>query len=165
MSMRNFLLVLPWLCIGLPIVASGDSDRTHAEDCPGQEDSSHCLETTGNELPGKTTVSSDTLTSEDDYNTLFCASVGGKTETRHGFEYPTGRSFVRIDCETEEHVYEGGLDKRSSLDSVQQALFFGFLTGKTPAVVIYDRDGKVGRFEYRIKMACERAGVQYISFP
>ena len=35
-----------------------------------------------------------------------------------------------------------GLDRRSSLDSVQQALFYASLTGKMPAVVIYDTDGK-----------------------
>ena len=62
-------------------------------------------------------------------------------------------------------MYEGGLDKRSSLDSVQQALFFAYVTGKEPAVVIYDADGKVGPYEYRIQVACEMAGVQYIHQP
>ena len=33
------------------------------------------------------------------------------------------------------------LDKRSSLDSLQQALFFSVLTGKRPAVVISGTDG------------------------
>ena len=55
-------------------------------------------------------------------------------------------------------VYEGGLDKRSSLDSVQQALFYSHVTGKRPAVVIYDTDGREGRFEYRIRIACRKAG-------
>ena len=86
---------------------------------------------------------------EDAYNAAFCATVGGQ-------------SYVRVDCETGEMVYEGGLDKRSSLDSVQQALFFAHLTGKQPAVVIYDTDGQMGRFEHRIQVACERAGVQFI---
>ena len=61
-------------------------------------------------------------------------------------------------------VYEGGLDKRSSLDSLQQALFFGYLTGKTPAVVIYDTVGREGRFEYRIRTACQQVGVHYEVF-
>ncbi len=101
--------------------------------------------------------------SEDDYNRAFCASVGGRTEVRHEYEYPGGRSYVKVDCETDTHVYEGGLHKRSSLDSVQQALFFSHLTGKRPVVVIYDTDGQVGRFEYRIEAACDRVGVGYIT--
>lgn len=43
-------------------------------------------------------------------------------------------------------VWEGGLDKRSSLDSIQQALFFSILTGKEPGVVINkpERDAAIG---------------------
>ena len=55
-------------------------------------------------------------------------------------------------------------DKRSSLDSLQQALFFSVLTGKRPTVVIYDTDGQEGRFEYRIRTACQKAGVRYEVF-
>ena len=36
--------------------------------------------------------------------------------------------------------------------------------GKRPAVVIYDTDGREGRFEYRIRIACRRAGVRYEVF-
>ena len=97
------------------------------------------------------------------YNAEFCASVGGRTEARHNYQYPGGSSYVKVDCETDDTVYEGGLDKRSSLDSVQQALFFASVTGKKPAVVIYDTDGRMGRFEYRIKIACELAGVEFIN--
>ena len=61
-------------------------------------------------------------------------------------------------------VYEGELDKRSSSDSLQQALFFSHMIGKAPAVVIYDTDGREGRFEYRIRTACEKAGVRYEVF-
>jgi len=62
----------------------------------------------------------------------------------------------------EDTVYEGGLDKRSSLDSLQQVLFFAALTGKEPAVVIYDTDGEIGQFEYRIQVAYEMAGVTFL---
>lgn len=89
----------------------------------------------------------------------------GETEVRHTYTYPTGQSYVRVDCETEDTVYEGGLDKRSSLDSVQQALFAASLTGKKPAVVIYNTDRKIGRYEHRIKVACERAGETFLSVP
>ena len=102
---------------------------------------------------------------EDAYNATFCDSMGGETEVRHEYTYPTGTSYVRVDCETADTVYEGGLDRRSSLDSVQQALFSAHLTGKKPAVVIYNTDGKIGRYEHRIKVACERAGVAFYSIP
>ena len=62
--------------------------------------------------------------------------MGGETEVRHEYTYPSGQSYIWMDCETADTVYEGGLDKRSSLDSVQQALFAASLTGKKPAVVI-----------------------------
>ncbi len=99
---------------------------------------------------------------EDDYNREFCARVGGRTEVRHEYTYPNGKGYVRVDCETDTTVYEGGLDKRSSLDSVQQALFFAWLTGKKPAVVIYATDGRVGKYEHRIEVACEAAGVEFL---
>ena len=102
-------------------------------------------------------------TSEDDYNRQFCQSVGGQAETRHYYTYAGGRSHVRVDCETATTVYECGLDKRSSLDSVQQALFASHLTGKRPGVVIYDTDGREGRIEYRIRVAAQAAGVRYTS--
>lgn len=106
----------------------------------------------------------NTPQSEDSYNEHFCDKVGGEKDVRHSYRYPTGKSFVRIDCETSDTVYEGGLDKRSSLDSLQQAVFFAVVTGKRPAVVIYDTDGKIGRFEYRIKAACEKVGVMFVRF-
>ena len=82
-------------------------------------------------------------------------------ETRHGYTSASGRSYAQVDCETSTTVYESGLDKRSSLDSLQQALFFSHVTGKRPAVVIYDTDGQEGRFEYRIRTACQAAGVRH----
>ena len=99
--------------------------------------------------------------SEAELNRQFCRSVNGQTETRHYYTYRGGRSYIKVDCETPNMVYEGGLDKRSSLDSVQQALFASHVTGKRPGVVIYDTDGKEGRFEYRIKTACQQIGVRY----
>ena len=104
-------------------------------------------------------------TGEAAYNARFCAAVGGQTEVRHGYSYPGGQSYVLVDCETADTVYEGGLDKRSSLDSVQQALFASAVTGKEPVVVVYDTDGKDGRFEHRIRVACERAGVEFLRMP
>ena len=91
----------------------------------------------------------------------FCATVGGKEQVRHYYDYPGGRGYVVVDCETDSHVWEGGLDKRSSLDSLQQAIFASALTGKEPAIVIFDRDGEIGKYEYRISTAAEAAGVRF----
>lgn len=102
---------------------------------------------------------------EKELNARFCKSVDGQTETRHNYTYRGGRSFIQVDCETSDMVWEGGLDKRSSLDSIQQAMFAEYVTGKRPGVVIYDTDGQEGRFEYRIRSACEQAGVSYTSYP
>ena len=60
-----------------------------------------------------------------------------------------------------QYVIEGGLDKRSSLDSVQQTLFASTLTGKKPVIVIYDTDGIEGRFEYRIKTVAKNLGIKF----
>lgn len=101
---------------------------------------------------------------EADFNALFCTDVGGEQETRHDYAYGSGEGYVFVDCETSDTVWEGGLDKRSSLDSVQQSLFFSALTGKQPGIVIYDTDGVEGQYEYRIRIAAELAGVQYLSY-
>ena len=59
-------------------------------------------------------------------------------------------------------VREGGLDKRSSLDSVQQALFASAITEKTPAVVIYDTNGVWGKIEYRVSTAAKIVSVKFL---
>ena len=90
---------------------------------------------------------------------LFCAMIGGVEEVRYDYDY----GYIKVDCETPEYVIEAGLDKRSSLDSLQQSLFFNYITGKTPMIVIYDTDGEEGMYEYRIRTAAELAGVEYQS--
>ena len=101
---------------------------------------------------------------EAEYSKQFCNSIGGKTETRHYYTYGEGRtSYVLVDCETATHVFECGLDKRSSLDSVQQALFAAHLTNKLPAVVIYDTDDQEGQIEHRIRVVAETAGIHFVT--
>ena len=152
----------------------GHPGRTDAEGCHAGTEPRHCHGSKQSERPAQTNSEAparDTgrpaprkTASEEEYNRRFCATVNGETETRHGYTSAGGRSFVKVDCETSTTVYEGGLDKRSSLDSLQQALFFSVLTGKRPAVVIYDTDGKEGQFEYRIRTACQKVGVRYKIF-
>ena len=154
--------------------AQGHPGRTDAEGCHAGTQPRHCHGNTRSDQPSQRRPGLPTRetarpvprkpASEKEYNRRFCATVNGETETRHWYTYADGSSFVEADCETSSMVYEGGLDKRSSLDSLQQALFFSHVTGKRPAVVIYDTDGKEGRFEYRIRTACQKAGVRYEVF-
>ena len=166
------------LCVSLLLSAAlcvqAHPGRTDAEGCHAGKLPRHChgkakpdhpSQSSGDKQADKTGRSPARKTaSEDEYNRRFCEAVGGVTETRHTYTYEGGSSYVKIDCETDTTVYEGGLDKRSSLDSLQQSLFFSVLTGKQPAVVIYDTDGQEGRFEYRIRAACRKAGVHYEVF-
>lgn len=96
------------------------------------------------------------------YTKAFCARVGGRTEVRHPYTPPTGATYIKVDCETDTTVYEAGLDRPSSLDSVQQAVFAAQVTGKTPVVVIYDTDGEFGPYEHRVRVACKEVGIQFI---
>lgn len=95
---------------------------------------------------------------------ILCALVfGGQTEVSHGYSVGYDLHRIRVDCETDTQVIEVGLDKRSSLDSVQQALFAASLTGKTPVVVLVDTDGREGPFELRVRTVAEMIGVDYRS--
>ncbi len=95
--------------------------------------------------------------SENDYNDIFCHSLGGKRETRQYYSV----YYVIVDCETDTHVIEGGLDKRSSIDSIQQAVFFSIITGKKPMVVIFDTDSKKGKYEIQIEAVANHLGIAF----
>ncbi len=98
---------------------------------------------------------------EDAWNDYFCKKVGGEREVRHTYHYPGGSSYITVDCETADVVIEGGRDTRSSLDSLQQAVFASTLSGKEPRIVIYNSDNTIGRYEHRIEKAAQVAGVDY----
>ena len=108
-------------------------------------------------------VSQEIKKNEDYYNNAFGKKLGAAIETIHFYSWQGQTAKIRVDIETTEYVIEGGLDKRSSLDSVQQALFASSITGKKPAVVIYDTDGQQGKYEYRIRIAAELAGVKFVN--
>jgi predicted RecB family endonuclease len=92
---------------------------------------------------------------------ILCAMLGGEPEVRHSYQIDGGSHYVRIDCETDTHAIEVGLDKRSSLDSVQQAEFAAWLAGKEPMVILINRDGRESSIEYRIRTTARRMGVAY----
>lgn len=99
---------------------------------------------------------------EASYTAEFCKHVHGKTEVRYYYSTETGQRYVSVDCETKNMVIEAGLDKRSSLDSVHQALFYAHLSGKQAGVVIYDTDGEEGAIEYQIRTVCKMTGVFFL---
>lgn len=99
---------------------------------------------------------------EGHFTAILCSLLlSGEAEVRHNYDVGYEQGFIRVDCETPGAVLEVGLDKRSSLDSVQQALFAAHLTGKAPMVVMIDTDGHEDRYEFRIRTAARMAGVEY----
>ena len=121
----------------------------------------HCHRSSGNQnTKGGTKQSANNLTHENDFNEAFARHLGGKTEVR--LNYITRDNidgYVLIDIVTNDYVIEGGLDKRSSLDSLQQAIFASTLTGKKPAIALYDTDQTIGKYEHRIIEASRSVGV------
>ena len=116
-------------------------------------------------LLGLSTTEATAQRKEDYYNDLLAERLGGRSEVVYEYDYTTTEtSEIRIDIETDDYVIEGGKDKRSSLDSIQQALFASILSGKKPAVAIYDTDGKWGKYEHRIWVVAKELGIRYIWF-
>lgn len=101
---------------------------------------------------------------EADAILALCSMLGGQPEVRHTYVIDHGEHHVRVDCETETHVIEVGMDKRSSLDSVQQAEFFAWVSGKLPMVIIVDEDGIEGPIEYQIERAAIRFGIEHRTY-
>ena len=99
---------------------------------------------------------------ESHFIAMMCGLVlGGEPEVVHAYSVGFDLHRIRVDCETESHVIEVGRDTRSSLDSIQQALFAAQLTGKEPMVVLVDTDEREGPFELRVRTVAEMVGVEY----
>ena len=103
---------------------------------------------------------------ESYYNAQLAAHLGGRTEVTIDFTYglqgnTPRQASVRIDIVTDQFAIEGGLDKRSSLDSIQQAVFAASQLGLKPAVAIYDTDGIWGKYEHRVWTVAKELGVKY----
>ena len=93
---------------------------------------------------------------------ILCALLlDGTSEERQPYSAGYDLTYVKVDCVTDTHVVEVGLDKRSSYDSLHQALFAAHLTGLTPMVVMIDTDGREGPAEYQVKVTADIAGVEY----
>jgi hypothetical protein len=99
---------------------------------------------------------------ESHFIAMLCSLVlGGEAEVVHPYNVGYDLHRIRVDCETDATVVEVGRDTRSSLDSIQQALFAAHVTGKTPMVVLIDTDGREGPFELRVRTAAEMIGMDY----
>ena len=70
---------------------------------------------------------------EDFYNTDFCWSVGGVDESR---SIPGSR----IDCETDEIVYEADWASFKMFEGIGQSLYYSSMTGKTPGLLLIIKD-------------------------
>lgn len=160
--------------ISIPDFSFAHSGRSALDSCHYDKETGvrHChgnssLEANqeSSKQPVKSTIK---VMSEAEYNKIFCAEVGGKTEITLKYpkdeeqgRYPKGS--VRVDCETSDSVYEGGLDNQDgSLNNLQQAVFYSVLTGKEPVVVIYDTNGKWDKIEYKIMKASKKVGVRFL---
>ena len=106
---------------------------------------------------------------EDFFNLSLAGKLGGQTEVTFDYEYAKFGNTklvgsIRVDVVTDDYVIEGGLDKRSSLDSIQQAVFASTIADRKPAVAIYDTDGVWGKYEHRSWFAAKELGVRFIWF-
>ena len=120
----------------------------------------------GNSSKSNKLKSSRIKLNEDYYNIWLANQLGGRTEVSFNYNYnlkgsSTLVASIRVDVVTDEYVIEGGLDKRSSLDSIQQAVFASTISGKKPAVAIYDTNGLWGKFEHRIWSAAKKLNVKF----
>ena len=108
------------LFLSLALSTQGHPGWTDAEGCHADKLPCYCHGDAQSDHPSQTRSETPTSensrssarnsTSEDEYNRRFCASVGGVTETHHTYTYDGGSSYVKVDCETDTTVYEGGLD-------------------------------------------------------
>ena len=157
-----WMITFPLLVFNLEVLAHGgglNADGCHNNRSTGDY---HCHRG-GRSKDLRTAPLIQTTRNEDYFNKLFANALQGQTEVRLNYRVPESgiRGYVVIDIETNDMVIEGGLDKRSSLDSIQQALFASVVTGKTPAVAIYDTDGVWGKIEHRVSAAAKAVGVRF----
>lgn len=154
--------------MSIPVEGFAHGGGLNKQGCHNNKKTSdyHCHRGPTNPTSPKLTQQPKKPGTEAFYNDLLADALGGRREVRLNYNVPSTnqRSYVIIDIETSDYVIEGGLDKRSSLDSIQQAVFASTLTGKKPAVAIYDTDGVWGKYEHRIWTVAQQLGARFIWF-
>ncbi|MCV2876570.1 hypothetical protein OE810_09925 [Rhodobacteraceae bacterium XHP0102] len=100
---------------------------------------------------------------EADLIPIICTMLlGGTPELRVPYALADSAHHVFVDCVTDTHAIEIGLDdRRSSLDSLQQALFYAALLERQPMVILVDTDGREDATEYQVETAARTTGVEY----
>ncbi len=94
--------------------------------------------------------------------TILCAMLGGEPEHRESYTLHAVSTHVRIDCITDTHAIEIGLDHtRGSYDSLHQATFNAMLTEREPMVILIDTDNIESQYEYQIEAVTRAHGVDY----
>ena len=160
------------LILAIPLTAFAHGGGLNKEGCHNNRSTGdyHCHRgNSSKSTSGKSSNASSSSMHESYFNSLLASQLGGRTEVTYQYNYgpassPTLLGSIRIDVETEEYVIEGGKDKRSSLDSIQQTVFASTLSGKKPAVAIYDTDGVWGKYEHRVWAAAKELGIKFIWF-
>lgn len=100
---------------------------------------------------------------EADLIPIICVMLlGGVPEHRVDYDLHYSAHYVRVDCLTDTHAIEIGLDnRRSSYDSVHQAVFYGHLTDREPLVILVDTDGREDNAEYQVERVARMVGVDF----
>lgn len=99
---------------------------------------------------------------EADAILILCALLGGDPEERVPYTIDAVTTHVRVDCVTETHAIEMGLDtSRSAYDSVHQATFNALQLGLAPMVILIDTDGIESQYEYQVETVSRHFGVDY----
>ncbi len=103
---------------------------------------------------------------EADLIPIICALLlGGTPEYRVAYDINEGQHSVRMDCLTSEHAIEIGLDdRRSSYDSVHQAIFYAHLTERAPMVIMIDTNGVEDNAEFQVRTVAQALDVDYRSY-
>jgi hypothetical protein len=160
----NLIFLSVLLCIPSGVFAHGGGLNKYGCHNNRSTGDYHCHRNAGKSP--KDSVKKPASFDENYFNNLLAQRLNGAREVNLEYQLPNGTTtnYVVIDIVTDRFVIEGGLDKRSSLDSIQQALFASTLSGKKPAVAIYDTDGKWGKYEHRIFEATKKIGMTFIWF-
>jgi len=99
---------------------------------------------------------------EADAILILCAMLGGEPEYRVPYTLDAVSTHVRVDCVTETHAIEMGLDTtRGAYDSVHQATFNALLLDCAPMVSLIDTDGIESQYEYQIETVSRHHGIDY----
>ena len=158
--------------LAMPVTAFAHGGGLNKEGCHNNRSTGdyHCHRGSGSSSSSGSSLGSSSSSMHENYfNSLLASQLGGRTEVTYQYNYGlVGNAAlsgsIRIDIETDEYVIEGGKDKRSSLDSIQQAVFASTLSGKKPAVAIYDTDGMWGKYEHRVWVTAKELGIKFIWF-